>query len=89
MSVHPRLAAMLLTAERLNACELGCLLAALISEKDLFRESSVSSADLGLRLYALAERGMTYHFLILSLVPRRSGYELQSDSPGIFYDDLI
>lgn len=54
MSVHPRLGAMLISAQQLQACELGCVVASLINERDILRESA-SSADLGLRLYALTE----------------------------------
>ena len=54
LSVHPRLGAMLLMSQRLHASELGCIVAALISERDIFR-GPAPSADLSLRVYALAE----------------------------------
>jgi hypothetical protein len=58
---------MVLRAQQLAATELGCLLAALLSERDLFRSSSSSSgsADLGSRLRVLVgmeelPAGMTF-----------------------------
>lgn len=45
---------MLLAAQDMGTCELGSVLAALISERDVLREEA-QSADLGLRLYALSE----------------------------------
>uniref|UniRef100_A0A383V6U4 ATP-dependent helicase HrpB n=1 Tax=Tetradesmus obliquus TaxID=3088 RepID=A0A383V6U4_TETOB len=44
LPAHPRFAHMVLRAQQLGVAELGCLLAALLSERDLFRGSSSSSS---------------------------------------------
>jgi ATP-dependent helicase HrpB len=49
---HPRLAHMLLASEALGCLQLGCLLAALVSNGDIMRSGS-ASADITLRLRAL------------------------------------
>lgn len=62
---HPRLSHMVLRAQTLDAPELGCLLAALLSERDLFRAGGSSSggsteqrsADLAARLRVLLAQG--------------------------------
>lgn len=59
---HPRLSHMVLRAQQLGVAELGCLLAALLSERDLLRGnsssgSSSSSADLAVRLRVLLGQG--------------------------------
>jgi HrpA-like RNA helicase len=72
LPAHPRFAHMVLRAQQLGVAELGCLLAALLSERDLFRGSSGSSgrggssgtdpgADLTTRLKVLAGAGTTRH----------------------------
>lgn len=45
--VHPRFAHMVLRAQQLGATELGCMLASLLSERDLFRGSSSSGSNAG------------------------------------------
>jgi ATP-dependent helicase HrpB len=66
LPAHPRFAHMVLRAQHLGVAELGCLLAALLSERDLFRGSSSSraggsgtdpGADLTTRLKLLAGEG--------------------------------
>jgi HrpA-like RNA helicase len=69
LPAHPRFAHMVLRAQQLGFAELGCLLAALLSERDLFRGSSSSGrggssgtdpgADLTTRLKVLAGAGVT------------------------------
>lgn len=63
---HPRFAHMVLRAQQLAAPELGCLLAALLSERDVFRGTSTQQggsssgsqgADLAARLRVLAGAG--------------------------------
>jgi HrpA-like RNA helicase len=71
LPAHPRFAHMVLRAQQLGVAELGCLLAALLSERDLFRGSSSSGrggssgtdpgADLTTRLKVLAGAGVTRH----------------------------
>jgi ATP-dependent helicase HrpB len=54
LGLHPRLAHMLLEAEKLGAGGLACDLAALLSERDIFRTGGgFENADLRLRLQAL------------------------------------
>lgn len=43
--VHPRFAHMVLRAQQFQASELGCVLASLLSERDLFRAASTSSGS--------------------------------------------
>lgn len=67
LPAHPRFAHMILRAQQLGAAELGCVLAALLSERDLFRGTSSSAsgggggshggADLTARLRVLAGAG--------------------------------
>lgn len=58
LGVHPRFAHMALRSAALGAPELGCLLASLLSERDVLRSgSAVQSADIALRLDALAGEG--------------------------------
>jgi ATP-dependent helicase HrpB len=69
LPAHPRFAHMVLRAQQLGVAELGCLLAALLSERDVFRGSSSSGsrgaggagkdpgADLTTRLKVLAGEG--------------------------------
>jgi HrpA-like RNA helicase len=61
LPAHPRLSHMVLRAQQLQLPELGCLLAALLSERDLFRPGSSSSeqrsADLAARLRVLLQQG--------------------------------
>lgn len=52
---HPRLAHMLLTSERLGWCQLGCLLAALISDGDIMRSDATTGADIRLRMRAVLD----------------------------------
>lgn len=58
---HPRLSHMVLRAQQLDAPDLGCLLAALLSERDLFRTgasgSEQRSAELALRIKAVLGQG--------------------------------
>ena len=68
LSVHPRLAAMLLASQQAGAPELGCLAAALISERDIFRGPPPSS-DLGLRIHALSQPAGQPSALCLLHVP--------------------
>ena len=63
MPAHPRFAHMVLRAQALRAAELGCMLAALLSERDLFRGTGSNSnsdqlgADLAGRFRVLAGIG--------------------------------
>lgn len=66
VAAHPRFAHMVLRAQRIGAAELGCVLAALLSERDLFRGTGSSTAggssgqpgaDLAARLRVLAGAG--------------------------------
>lgn len=58
---HPRFAHMVLRAQQLGVSELGCLLAAVLSERDLFRGTGDSQqqqhADLAARLRVLTGTG--------------------------------
>ncbi|MEY3750607.1 MAG: ATP-dependent helicase HrpB [Cyanobacteriota bacterium] len=56
LGVHPRLAQLLLRARQLGACELGCALAALLSERDPLRQEE-AGCDLMRRLDWLAAPG--------------------------------
>lgn len=56
MGLHPRLGHMLVKAEQLGVAALGCLLAALLGERDILRGSGAGrTADLGLRMQILLE----------------------------------
>jgi ATP-dependent helicase HrpB len=56
LALHPRLAHMLLKAREMRHGALACGLAALLSERDVFRvDSGVAQADLRLRLHALRD----------------------------------
>src|SRR5690348_5440126 len=58
LAIHPRLAHMLLRARELGHGRTGCMIAALLNERDLLRgELSVADADLRTRLDAVASRG--------------------------------
>jgi hypothetical protein len=54
LGVHPRFAHMVLQGRRLGCPELACVLASLLSERDVLRGRDVRTADVGLRLRALA-----------------------------------
>jgi ATP-dependent helicase HrpB len=54
LGVHPRFAHMVLASLRLGCPELACVLASLLSERDVLRGREVRSADVMLRLRALA-----------------------------------
>lgn len=56
LGAHPRLAHMILKATELGYTETACLIAALLSEKEIFTGSARHSADLSLRVNALQER---------------------------------
>ena len=58
LPVHPRLAHMILIAHNLGALKFGCLLAALLSERDVLRGQR-AGADVQLRLDAL-QQGQTF-----------------------------
>ncbi|RNB69629.1 ATP-dependent helicase HrpB [Brevibacillus panacihumi] len=56
MGLHPRLGHMLVKADQLGVAMLGCLLAALLGERDILRGSGAGrTADLGLRMQILLE----------------------------------
>jgi len=56
MGMHPRQGHMLVKADQLGVAALGCLLAALLGERDILRGSGVGrTADLGLRMQILIE----------------------------------
>jgi ATP-dependent helicase HrpB len=58
LSLHPRLAHMLLRAQEMGHGALACDLAALLAERDVFRtDAGVPQADLRLRLHALRDSG--------------------------------
>ena len=65
LGVHPRFAHMVLRAGDLSFPELGCLLASLLSERDLWRggssrgQAAKGGADLATRLAVLAGEGET------------------------------
>ena len=54
LPVHPRLAHMILVAHKLGALKHGCLLAALLSERDILRGQR-TGADVQLRMDALQQ----------------------------------
>lgn len=54
LGLHPRLAHMVLAGEAAGAAETACLLAALLSERDVLA-GRAPSADVALRLQALAD----------------------------------
>lgn len=56
LGVHPRLAHMILKGAELGFADTACLIAALLSEKEIFIGSARHSADLSLRVNALQER---------------------------------
>jgi len=53
LPVHPRLAHMLLRAKAMGAGSLACEIAALVSDRDLFRGDGVPDADIDIRLEIL------------------------------------
>ncbi|MFK5894554.1 MAG: ATP-dependent helicase HrpB, partial [Pseudomonadota bacterium] len=53
LGIHPRLAHMLLRAQRLNLSETGCLLAAILTEKDILKNNK--NADLSYRVSILQQ----------------------------------
>ena len=56
LGLHPRLAHMMLSAQTLGLAELACDVAALLSERDIFKSrEGVANADLRLRLQALKD----------------------------------
>ncbi len=55
LGTHPRLAHMILKAVTINCGETACLIAALLSEKDIFTGSAKRSADLSERMAVLQE----------------------------------
>ncbi|GBF89428.1 ATP-dependent helicase [Raphidocelis subcapitata] len=59
MGVHPRFAHLVLRAREMGCAELGCVVASLLSERDILRGSGGGppSADIALRLSALAGEG--------------------------------
>lgn len=58
MGLHPRLGHMLLKANELDLIGVGCLLAALLGERDILRgRGAGGTADLGLRMQILLQRG--------------------------------
>jgi len=58
MGLHPRLGHMLLKADELDLAGVGCLLAALLGERDILRgEGAGRTADLGLRMEILLTKG--------------------------------
>ncbi|WP_345974941.1 ATP-dependent helicase HrpB [Sulfurimonas sp. HSL3-7] len=61
LGTHPRLAHMILKGSELGYGETGCLIAALLSEKEIFTGSARHSADLSLRVNALQERHSGSH----------------------------
>lgn len=68
LSVHPRLGALLLAARDMDAPELGCLVASLLTERDIFR-GPASSADLALRVYAVQEGERAQSCCMMRLPP--------------------
>eukprot|EP01025_Chloroclados_australasicus_P045756 TRINITY_DN50286_c1_g1_i1.p1 TRINITY_DN50286_c1_g1~~TRINITY_DN50286_c1_g1_i1.p1 ORF type:complete len:148 (-),score=20.44 TRINITY_DN50286_c1_g1_i1:84-527(-) len=54
--VHPRLAHMLIRAADMGYGELGCMLAAVLNEGDIFRVTKTSSAEIELRIEALLDK---------------------------------
>jgi len=55
LGTHPRLAHMMLSARALNQTYHACLMASILSEKDIFKSQAIKSADLSDRLKILAE----------------------------------
>lgn len=71
--LHPRLAHMIITAASLGLGRLACELAALLSERDIFRGDGGSDADLRLRIGALraGQRGGTALGCSIDIAARR------------------
>lgn len=61
LGTHPRLAHMLLKSSALGLSESACLIAALLSEKDIFTGSARHTADLSQRVTALQEHHSASH----------------------------
>ena len=61
LGTHPRLAHMILQASELGSGETACLIAALLSEKDIFTGSARHAADLSQRVIALQEQHSGSH----------------------------
>jgi len=61
LGTHPRLAHMILSASAIGCAETACLIAALLSEKDIFIGSARHAADLALRINALQEHPQGSH----------------------------
>ena len=61
LGTHPRLAHMILAAVRLDQAYHGCLIASLLSEKDIFRSNSDKSADIHDRISVLVHGRSTHH----------------------------
>ncbi|MDA3946932.1 MAG: ATP-dependent helicase HrpB [Helicobacteraceae bacterium] len=61
LGTHPRLAHMMLKASNIGLGKTACLIAALLSEKDIFTGSDRQSADLSQRVTALQERHSGKH----------------------------
>lgn len=55
LGLHPRLAHMIIKGQALNLAQSSCLLAALLTEKDIFRTSESRSADIVDRLFILQQ----------------------------------
>ncbi|MGB5966090.1 MAG: ATP-dependent helicase HrpB [Sulfurimonadaceae bacterium] len=61
LGTHPRLAHMILKASAIGYGDTACLIAALLSEKDIFTGSARHSSDLSLRIMALQEHHSAQH----------------------------
>jgi len=61
MGTHPRLAHMMLAALQLDQAYHACLIASLLSEKDIFRTNSDKTADIHDRINVLVHGGSNHH----------------------------
>ncbi len=85
LGTHPRLAHMILKGSEIGYTETACLIAALLSEKEIFIGSARHSADLSLRVNALQERQSGGHIdqaACKRVQQTASGFRKKLDSGG-------
>jgi len=61
LGTHPRLAHMMLSAVKLDQVYHACLIASLLTEKDIFKANADKSADIHDRINILVQRGAKHH----------------------------
>ncbi len=85
LGTHPRLAHMVLKGSELGYGEAACLIAALLSEKEIFIGSARHSADLSLRVNALQEKHSGGHIdkgACKRVLETASGFRKKLNSSG-------